>query len=182
MIGSLEQIRLLLSDRRKNEFKRTNNQNRKPRNKIKERNNEHKQCYRSGGGVQSTSVAEVPENITKMLGNYKKIAIIEMNEELPISNSYPSYPQKTVKFPQIAFKPTRFLCYIEELAGEKNKFVLDSNEKDGTYKKPRGYCRTATVELNSFTQTTASFTAYGGIGGSGDGIFRTKLYKIIAIE
>ena len=153
------------------------------KNKVKLAKDRINETVVRGGGITSKSLSEIPNNIKSMISkNYKKIAIIEMNEELPISNSYPSYPQKTVKFPQIAFKPTRFLCYIEELAGEKNKFVLDSNEKDGTYKKPRGYCRTATVELNSFTQTTASFTAYGGIGGSGDGIFRTKLYKIIAIE
>lgn len=41
-----------------------------------------------GGGVQSTSVAEVPDNITKMLGQYKKIAIIKPNKTLQFLSTF----------------------------------------------------------------------------------------------
>ncbi|WP_414697657.1 hypothetical protein [Peptacetobacter sp. AB845] len=40
------------------------------------------------GGVQSTSVAEVPDNITKMLGQYKKIAIIKPNKTLQFLSTF----------------------------------------------------------------------------------------------
>ena len=54
----------------KEQITRTENLETKLKKGIKNINN----VIVRGGGVQSTSVAEVPDNITKMLGQYSKVA------------------------------------------------------------------------------------------------------------
>ena len=58
------------------------------KNKVKLAKDRINETVVRGGGVQSTSVAEVPENITKMLGNYKKIAIIKPNKTLQFLSTF----------------------------------------------------------------------------------------------
>lgn len=66
-----------------------------------------------GGGVQSTSVAEVAENIRNMLGQYKKIAIIDFS------------PTTSVKL-NINFNPTKFIIILKNIRNG-DCVAIDSN-------------------------------------------------------
>ena len=55
-------------------LKETIDKTRELTNNVKIAKNEINDAIVRGGGVQSTSVAEVPDNITKMLGQYSKVA------------------------------------------------------------------------------------------------------------
>lgn len=65
------------------------------------------------GGVQSTSVAEVAENIRNMLGQYKKIAIIDFS------------PTTSVKL-NINFNPTKFIIILKNIRNG-DCVAIDSN-------------------------------------------------------
>lgn len=95
-----------------------------------------------GGGVQSTSVAEIPENINKMLGNYKKIAIIK-NFATGICS-----PNKTnkIKIGTLDFNATKIYAKVNRALGVNGNFM---------YTEPTNYI----ISTQEYTYTQGSQTS-----------------------
>ena len=126
-----------------------------------------------GGGVQSTSVAEVPENITKMLGQYKKIAIIDTSGKFLRTGT-----EVSIKL-NISFVPSRFFINItSNNNGNYQTVTIDSTKGYMLMAPMQGYM--AKINKNKITYNNSNKTLKivpEHIGGGPD-----EIKQIIAIE
>lgn len=110
------------------------------------------------GGVQSTSVAEVPENITKMLGQYKKIAIIKPNKTLQFLSTFGE--TDFVIDTNLNFNPNLIILVLQGDTFRKKINVISTHNCD--YKTPvyeaddnySRYIKNITNESFTITATT----------------------------
>lgn len=134
-----------------------------------------------GGGVQSTSVAEVPENITKMLGQYKKIAIGNANKKFTQVTS-----EQTINL-NLTFKPSRVFFKFtvrDEVTWNENSGWIEYGQSDlfNYFDSTSYYARTKFTwrELNqTYFKVRVAVTLYGDmISGNSS----CKITDWIAIE
>ena len=111
------------------------------------------------GGVQSTSVAKVPENITKMLrDNYKKIAIIKPNKTLQFLSTFGE--TDFVIDTNLNFNPSLIILVLQGDTFRKKINVISTHNCD--YKTPvyeaddnySRYIKNITNESFTITATT----------------------------
>ena len=102
------------------------------------------------GGVQSTSVAEVPKNITKMLGNYKKIAMGSCSKTFTLNNAN----LQTYSIPiNINFKPSRVIVHFRKL-----KLVPETSYSDYIIRE---------LSVDSEFNYKKDYSTLGGFSGRG---------------
>ena len=97
------------------------------KNKVKLAKDRINETVVRGGGITSKSLAEVPDNINKMLGQYKKIAMGSCNIEkvLKVGGEFLEVPIAT------DFKPSRVI--VSTMADTTLNLILDTKQRKHTF-------------------------------------------------
>ena len=79
-----------------------------------------------GGGITSKSLSEIPNNINKMLGQYKKIAILNITQYIDVPKNA-SFRATKVNF-SLTFQPGVIFVIFENSASGRSKDIMSSKE------------------------------------------------------
>ena len=142
------------------------------KNKVKLAKQRINETVVRGGGTTSKSLAEVPDNINKMLGQYKKIAILNITQPIEVQRGS-SFSATGVKF-NLTFSPSLIFVRFENSANGVFKDIMSSKEH---YSQSKHFSRSSLVTY--ITNVTKAGFNFNAKSDSGDWV---EIKQIIAIE
>ena len=124
-----------------------------------------------GGGTRANTISEVPSKIDEMLGNYKKIAIINPNKSfyLPSSSEW----KESIINLNLDFIPKRIIATVEQ---EINPISDSVDSKYNFDNKTATYGNKVRVYITNITKASVKLVYFTSTSG------RFEIKEIIAIE
>lgn len=109
-----------------------------------------------GGGIHSNTLSGIPQNITKMLGHYKKTAIVKANKTLDFTGREQDFIIET----NLAFTPSLIILVLEGNVFKRKINVISTYNYDyrtPVYEANDNYSRyIKDIKKESFTIATTS--------------------------
>ena len=96
------------------------------KNKVKLAKDRINETVVRGGGITSKSLSEIPDNINKMLGQYKKIAILNITQYIDVPKNT-SFRTTKVNL-NLTFQPSMIFVLFENSANGRSKDIMSSKE------------------------------------------------------